>query len=81
MPPAAPVTVLYPFSFGLKDRRFPDLDDFLANWLLMTVGLLLALKVWNREPEISVIFGTIFGVMVAGEFAVALIASLVNFVL
>ncbi len=64
---AAPTLALVPLDFlSLKYRRFPDLDDCIGNWILMTVGLVLSAKLKHRA--LRALLMVVFGILIAGEF-------------
>lgn len=55
---AAPTPVLSPLdAFYMRYRRFPNLDDYLGNWVVMAVGLVLSLKLRRRVPRGGVVLG------------------------
>ena len=67
---SAPVIVHAPLNgFLIKVRRFPNLDDYLGNWIVMAVGLVLSLKLRRREPRGRVGLAVLFGLLIAGELA------------
>jgi len=45
---AANLVALEPLHLGIKRRRFPDFDDYLANYILLAVGTVLGLKLIRR---------------------------------
>lgn len=47
---AANLVALEPLHLGIKRRRFPDFDDYLANYILLAVGTVFWLKL-ARSPE------------------------------
>jgi xanthine/uracil permease len=67
---SAPIIVHAPlYGFLMKVRRFPNLDDYLGNWIVMAVGLVLSLKLQRREHRGSVGLAVLFGLLIAGELA------------
>jgi hypothetical protein len=45
---AANIVALEPLHLSIKRRRFPDFDDYLANCILLAVGLLFSFKLIRR---------------------------------
>jgi hypothetical protein len=65
---AAPVIALIPFDvFNLKYRRFPNLDDYLGNYIVMAVGLLLALKLRRMSRDAGLVLCVIFAAIITIE--------------
>ncbi len=65
---AAPVVMLAAFDvWGLKYKRFPGYSDFIGNYVVMAVGLILAIKVCGRARHVAIGFGIVFACLIAGE--------------
>jgi len=65
---AAPVIALLPFDvWNLKHRRFPGFGDYLGNYIVMSVGLLLALKLRTTSRGVAVILAAVFALIIIVE--------------
>ena len=76
---AANITAFEPLNLGIKRRRFPDFEDYLANWILLAVGLIFSLKLirrpmgWVRDVGLvltfiwcGVVIAEVFGTLFRG---------------
>lgn len=51
----------------LKYKRFPDYSDYVANYIVIAVGLTLAIKVRKRARHVAIGFGVVFVGLIAAE--------------
>ena len=64
----APVVFHPPLDLTHKTFRcFPSLDDYLGNWIVLSVGLVLSLKLLRRRARGAVALTILFGLLIAGE--------------
>lgn len=68
---AADLVALAPLQLRIKYKRFPNLDDYLANWVLLAVGINFGGKL-RRLGGASRVFGTmimvVYAAIVLAEF-------------
>jgi hypothetical protein len=59
---AADLVALAPLQLRIKYKRFPDLDDYLANWLVLAVGINFGVRL-RRFGFAPRVFGTMIIVL------------------
>jgi hypothetical protein len=68
---AANIAAFEPLHLAIKHRRFPDFDDYLANWILLTVGLVFNFKLIRRPiswvRDIGLVLTVVWGGVVLAE--------------
>ena len=70
---SAPVAILLPVFLIFPGRFFPDAQDYFGNYILMTVGLVLAYRTFQLDRRCGAIVLVLFGLMVFLELVLLLV--------
>ena len=67
---AAPLFALDPLDIlNLKYRRFPNVNDYIGNYIIIAIGFILALRlIKNKKRYSGTIFVSLFAILIFVEF-------------